>query len=126
MAFNAPWAERIREQMGKLGMKQSELGEYLGRSHQYGHRLWKGDFKPAPDRQVLIDVEQILGLESGELCVLAGYLPEGDDPKVERADGQIIVRLETLGIILLPIIHEESNAWAVRPTDNRPPVREAA
>ena len=98
-------AVAIRSAAAIQNLNRSEIGRLMGLSHTTVGEWFSGD--RAPSRQQLIDLEEILQVEKGSLCVLADYLPEGTNPKVERLPGEVVVRLSTIPALALvvPIIH---------------------
>lgn len=98
VAFDDTWAILIRSKAAELGLNQADLGRSLGMSKQTGHRIWKGDLQPSAEQ--CDQLETILMLQEGELRVACGFLPAGDNPKVERTTNGIIVRL-SLGILYI-------------------------
>ena len=94
MAFEAGWAKAIRGRAAELGLNQADIGRILGKSKQTGHRIWKGESRPSIEQ--VDELEEALLFTPGELRVLAGYLPVGEDPKVEWGHQEIIVRLKPI------------------------------
>lgn len=118
MTFESEWAKAIRGRAAELGLNQADIGRVLGMSKQTGHRIWKGAQRPTVEQ--CDELEVALMMEPDELRVLCGYLPKGNDPKVERGENEVVVRLSTMGfLVLVPIIYDmPEEAWAARPIDD--------
>ena len=121
-----PLAKAIRSAAGDQYLKQTDIADFMGLSHTTVGEWFRGKRKPSQEQT--IELERILQVESGALCVLAGYLPEGTNPKIERTEGAIIVRLEPSPVPPRSAHNPRSvtRLRAVRPTDNRPLTRQAA
>lgn len=109
-AFDSEWARYIRGRAAEQGLNQADLGRSLGRSKQTGHRLWHGELRP--DEELCVELAEILQVPLDDLRVACGYLPEGTDPRIERDDEEIVVRLR------VPIIYAMTrHDWFRRPID---------
>jgi transcriptional regulator with XRE-family HTH domain len=82
--FHHPMIVRIRERCGALGVNQTTLAKHMDKSHATGSRWFAGE--TFPTRQQVLELEDSLGLERGELLLLGGYLP-GDNARIRRTDG---------------------------------------
>ena len=90
--FHHPMIVRIRERCGALGVNQSTLARHMDKSHATGNRWFNGD--TFPSRQQVMDIEDSLGLERGELLLLGGYLPS-DKATIRRTDdGGFIIEID--------------------------------
>lgn len=88
-----PLPKRLRGLAGEMGLKQIDIARYMGVSHTTAGDWWNGVREPTRDQ--LLDIEELLEADPGDLAMLAGYLP-GDNPKVvERGKGTLLVSLET-------------------------------
>lgn len=88
-----PLPKAIRAAAGDQNLTRSDIGRFMGLSHTTVGEWFSG--KRTPTRDQLIDLERILMVEPGHFCVLAGFLPEGNNPKVERTAAGVVVRLES-------------------------------
>lgn len=109
-----PLPRAIRGAAGEQNLTRSDIARFVGLSHTTVGEWFSGDRTPSRDQ--LIELEVILHVEPGQLCVLAGYLPPGNDPKVEKTENGLLVRL-SLGLILVPIIYDTPGTpvWVPRP-----------
>lgn len=85
--FDHPVTIALRERAGRLDLNKGDLGVYVGKTTMTGSRWFNGE--SIPGRDDLIELEEALQFQPGELTLLAGYTPAGS-PKVDRAaDGTL-------------------------------------
>lgn len=110
--FHHPMIVRIRERCGALGVNQSELARHMDKSHATGNRWFAGE--TFPTRQQVIELEDSLGFERGELLLLGGYLPS-DKAKILRTDGGgFIIEIDPES--LAPRARSENGIPVIAPT----------
>jgi transcriptional regulator with XRE-family HTH domain len=101
--------QALRRAREACGLSQRAVGEAVGRT---GSAVWQWEEgRGAPDQAAVIKLEAVLGLESGVLAKLLGYVPTGTNGPVSVVEAlNADPRLDDSGRELLTSVYR----WLVR------------